>query len=127
MNMALRVVTGLPALLFLGIAARLLIDPAAAVAQLGMPLLEGMGRSTQLGDLSAFFLTGGIMILLGVFTLNRTWFYAVALLLGSTAVFRTLAWLIHDAALATESIAVEVVVTVLVLVAAQQVSQSTPP
>ena len=119
MNMALRIITALPGILFLSIAARFMFDPAGAAAQLGMPLLEGIGRSTQLGDLSGFFLTAGSMILLGVITQHRTWFYAVALLIGSTAVFRILAWLLHDAALATESIAVEVVVTVLVLVTAR--------
>ena len=126
MNKALRIITAVPGILFLGIAARWMFDPAGAAAQLGMPLLEGMGRSTQIGDLSGFFLAAGGMILLGVITLHRTWFYAVALLIGSTAIFRILAWLVHDAGLATESIAIEVVVTVLVLVAARQAAAAQP-
>ncbi len=42
------------------------VDPATAAGQLGMPLLEGAGLSTQVGDLTAFFLSIGVMTLLGI-------------------------------------------------------------
>ena len=31
-------------------------DPASAAANLGMPLLDDLGRSTQIGDFTAFFI-----------------------------------------------------------------------
>lgn len=118
MNTLLRVFVALPALLFLAIGVRWLIDPTGAAAELGMPLLEGLGRSTQIGDLTAFFIGASAMIGLGLITANRTWFYAPALLLILTAVFRTVAWLAHDAPFATPQIAVEVIVACLLIFAA---------
>ena len=124
LNKTLRVIATLPGLLFLSMGIRWIVAPEAVAKELGMPLLDGMARSTQIGDLASFFVALGCMILLGVFTLQRTWFYAAAMLLGGAAVFRTLAWMMHDAALATESIAVEVVVTAILLTAAVRLTRA---
>jgi hypothetical protein len=121
MNKAVKVVACLPAILFALMGVRWLADPGGAAASLGMPLLEGLGRSTQIGDLSAFFVTASVLILLGVFTGKREWLYAPALLLGSTAIFRTVAWAAHGAAFATSAIVVEVVSTGILLFAASRI------
>ncbi len=115
-NKILRVVTVLPGILFVVIGVGWIIDPASAAAGVGMPLLEGVGRSTQIGDLGAFFLTMGLLILVGVTTLKRVWFYPPMMLLGLAATFRIIAWLVHGAALAGSMIAVEVIVTTLLFV-----------
>ena len=124
MNKAIKIVTCLPAILFGLMGIRWLVDPAGAAGGLGMPLLEGLGRSTQIGDLGAFFVTLSVLILLGVITGKREWFYAPALLLGLTALFRVVAWLAHGAAFATAAIVVEVVSTAILLVAATRTSPS---
>jgi hypothetical protein len=124
MNKALKVIVALPAILFIVIGLRWLIDPAGVAAEFGMPLLDGLGRSTQIGDLGAFFIGGGVMIFLGVFTQQRAWFLAPAIMLGFTAVFRLVAWAAHDAAFATQQIAVEVVVATLLLFAASRTGRS---
>ncbi len=123
MNKVLRVVVILPAILFIVTGLRWLVDPTAAAAALGMPLLDGIGRSSQIGDVGGFFLAGGIMVLLGVITGKRAWFQAPALLLMTIAIFRLLAWLLHGAALATPMIAVEVVLTVLFVFAASRLAK----
>lgn len=115
-NKILRVVTVLPGILFVVIGVGWIIDPASAAAGVGMPLLEGVARSTQIGDLGAFFLTMGLLILIGVTTLKRVWFYPPMMLLGLAATFRIVAWLVHGAALAGSMIAVEVIVTTLLFV-----------
>jgi len=115
-NKILRVVTVLPGILFVVIGVGWIIDPASAAAGVGMPLLEGVARSTQIGDLGAFFLTMGLLILVGVTTLKRVWFYPPMMLLGLAATFRIIAWLVHGAALAGSMIAVEVIVTTLLFV-----------
>ena len=102
---------------------RWLVDPAGAAGDMGMPLLEGLGLSSQIGDLGAFFFCGGAMVLLGALTGNRVWFQAPALLLATTAVFRGLAWAVHGATLAVPQIAVEVVLTALLLAAATRLSR----
>ena len=115
-NKILRVVTVLPGILFVVIGVGWIIDPASAAAGVGMPLLEGVGRSTQIGDLGSFFLTMGLLILVGVTTLERAWFYPPMMLLGLAAMFRLVAWLVHGAALAGSMIAVEIIVTALLYV-----------
>lgn len=120
MNKVLKVIVAVPAILFLLIGLRWLFAPAGVAGEFGMPLLDGLGRSTQIGDLGAFFIGGAVMMLLGVLTQNRTWFLAPALLLALTALFRVLAWGIHDASFAATQIAVEVVVAGLLLFAASK-------
>ena len=115
-NKILRVVTVLPGILFVVIGVGWIIDPASAAAGVGMPLLEGVGRSTQIGDLGSFFLAMGLLILVGVTTLERVWFYPPMMLLGLAAIFRVVAWLVHGAALAGSMIAVEIIVTALLYV-----------
>ena len=111
---------GLPALLMLVMGVHWIVDPASAAQGLGMPYLEGEGRSTQIGDMTSFFIGVGVMVLMGLWTENRTWLYSASLLLGGTAVFRTLAWFVHDASFATVSIAIEVISVALFLTAASQ-------
>ncbi len=115
-NKILRVVTVLPGILFVVIGVGWVVDPASAAAGVGMPLLEGVGRSTQIGDLGSFFLAMGLLILVGVTTLDRAWFYPPMMLLGLAAIFRIVAWLVHGAALAGSMIAVEIIVTALLYV-----------
>ena len=92
-----------------------LIYPAASAEALGMSLLSGEGLSTQIGDLSSFFLVLGSFMLLGSYTKQKHWFYAPIALLGLAAISRTIAYLFHDAAFATQSIMVEVLVACLLL------------
>ena len=115
-NKVLRVVAALPGILFVVMGVRWVIDPAAAAAEVGMPLLEGVGLSTQIGDLGAFFLTMGLLILIGVTTLKRVWFYPPMMLLGLAASFRIIAWLGQGAALAGSLIAAEIIIATLLLV-----------
>ena len=118
MTKALRIITALPGILFLSIGLRWLFTPATVAAELKMPMLEGMARSSQIGDLGSYFTGMGLMILIGVVGTQRIWLFAAAILVGGAAFYRTMAWIFQDAALATDSITIEVVVTVLVLATA---------
>jgi hypothetical protein len=120
MNKILRVIVALPGILFVVIGLSWLVDPAGAAKNLGMTLFDGLGRSSQIADFGAFFTTGGCLVLIGVITQKRTWLYAPAMMLCFAAVFRILAWLIQGAAFAGPQIAVEVVLTGLLLFAASR-------
>lgn len=122
MNKLLQVLVVLPAILFIVIGLRWAVDPAGAAAALGMTLMEGVGRSSQMADVGTFFLAMGMLMLVAVITAQRSWFHVPALILFCAAIFRIVAWLFHDAALAADMIAVEVVVGVLLLVAAARLS-----
>jgi hypothetical protein len=123
MKTLFRVLVILPALLFIVMGLRWAIDPTGAAAGLGMTLLEGVGRSSQIGDVGALFLSMGTMMLIALITANRVWLFAPALMLTLIAVFRLLAWSFHDADLALNSIIVELVVTAVLLAASSRLPQ----
>jgi hypothetical protein len=123
MKTVLRVLVTLPAVLFVVMGLRWITDPEGAAAGLGMTLLEGVGRSSQIGDVGTFFLSMGIMMLLALITARRSWFYAPALMLSLVALLRVLAWLLHDAALALDMIVVEVVIASILLFASTRLAQ----
>ena len=118
--MALRLAAGIIGAFYLIQGINWIAKPGAAAEALGMPLLDGIARSTQIGDMASFFVALGTMSLLGAVRMNPLWLHAAALLLGGAAVMRTLAWLFHDAAFAGVFIGVEVVSAgALVLVASR--------
>ena len=83
MKQILRWIVGLVGVLFVAAGLRWLVDPAGAAATLGMPLLTGVGLSSQIGDMAAFFVTLGSTVLVGALTRRRLWFYPPMLLLGT--------------------------------------------
>ena len=125
MNSLLRALVALPAIGFLVIGLRWDIDPSSAASDLGMTLLSGVGRSSQIGDVGALFLSMGSMILIALTTGQRSWFYAPALMLSLIAVLRILAWLLHGAALTLDMIILEVIVASLLLLASSRLSRET--
>ena len=66
-------------------------SPREAAQSLGMKLLEGIGRSTQISDFSSFFLSITVVCALGVYLKQAQWLIAAAIVLGSAALFRSLA------------------------------------
>ena len=120
MNVALKAVVLLCGVLFIVTGLRWLLAPAGVAPEFGLALSTGVGLSSQIGDMSAFFLTLGMSILMGLITRRAIWYYPPMILLSLTAVGRILAWLLHDAALATGLIAPEVVVALILLTASRR-------
>ena len=120
MNIVLRAVVLLCGVLFIVTGLRWLLAPAGVAPEFGLALSSGVGLSSQIGDMSAFFLTLGVCILMGLATQRSVWYYPPIILLSVTAVGRVLAWLLHDAALATDLIAPEVIVALILLIASRR-------
>ncbi len=97
-----------------------LVDPARVAAGLGMPLLDGLGRSTQIGDFASFFLTAGVTMLVGSRPGRARLLYVPAGLVGGAAVTRTLAFALHGAELAVTFIAIELATGLLLVAAARR-------
>ena len=117
------VVLALPALLFITTGLRWLIDPVGVAPELGLTLESGLGLSTQIGDLSAFFLVAGLCILVGLVTTERTWFYPAIMLLITAALGRTVAWFLHGAMFAPDLILFEIVVALLLLLGSRLIAE----
>ena len=120
MNVALRAIVLLCGVLFIITGLRWLLAPAGVAPEFGLVLSSGIGLSSQIGDMSAFFLTLGVCILMGLITQRAIWYYPPIILLSLTAVGRLLAWLLHDAALAMNLIAPEVIVALILLIASRR-------
>lgn len=115
MNVLYRLLPVLPAILFVVIGLQWVVDPSGAASTLGMPLLDGLGRSSQIGDIGAVFLGAGFMILIASVSRNKAWLYAPALMVLLIAVFRILAWLFHSTPLAPQMVLTELLIASLLL------------
>ncbi len=119
MRAGLRIVTVLMGIGFALQGFGWLAAPQRAAATLGMPVLDGVARSTQIGDFAAFFLTLGLSILFAIGLGRVRLLYFPASLLGSAALCRTVAWAAHEAAFATTFIVVEIVASAILLATAR--------
>ena len=118
MNAPLRLVVRILGVVFTLQGIGWLVAPGRAAESLGMPLLDGLGRSTQIGDFAAFFFTAGVAMLVGTRPGRARVLILPAALLGSAAFCRAIAWLLHGAAFAAFFIAVEIAAALLLLRAA---------
>ena len=107
--MVARILSGIVGLFMLWTCLGWLMDPEAAAIGLAMPLLEGMGGNTQIGDFTSFFFTAGLFACIGAYKAEYTWLYASISLLGSAAIFRSLAVVLHGSEPLTQAIVAEIV------------------
>jgi hypothetical protein len=121
MKNVLRIVAGLVGILFFLNGLQWIISPANVAKSLGMPLLEGVGLSTQIGDLGSFFITVGAMTLIGAISTTRHWFYAPSMLLLVAALYRTLSTLLYGAPFVMSAIVVEVSVGLFLIFAGSRI------
>jgi|TARA_B100000287_G_scaffold357428_1_gene348690 hypothetical protein len=121
MKNVLRIVAGLVGILFFLNGLQWIISPANVAESLGMPLLEGGGLSTQIGDLGSFFITVGAMTLIGAISTTRHWFYAPSMLLLVAALYRTLSTLLYGAPFVMSAIVVEVSVGLFLIFAGSRI------
>ena len=113
--MVARILSGIVGLFMLWTCLGWLTDPATAAAALAMPLLEGMGGNTQIGDFTSFFFTAGLFACIGAYRSEHAWLYASISLLGSAAVFRSLAVVTHGSEPLTMAIIFEIVMVAFLI------------
>ncbi|MGA1737065.1 MAG: hypothetical protein EBU29_05515 [Gammaproteobacteria bacterium] len=123
MKKVLTAVLGFFAVLFVSYGVRWLAFPGGIAPDFGLQLGDGLGLSSLLGDLGAFFLTLGLCLAAALLTGRRLWFYPPAMLLLFAALGRTLAWLLHGAAFAVPMIVVELLVGGLILLGARTLAE----
>jgi hypothetical protein len=127
MHPAWRIAAAVPAGVFILIGLAWLVAPGFASAQMRMPLLEGDGLSTQIGDLAALFLTLGGSIAIALMTYRAVWLYPAVMLLGFAAAGRVIVWLGHGASLPLDMIIVEVTVAGLLILLARKMAAAGDP
>ena len=102
----------LPGIFFLFTGFQWLVAPESAASALMMPLLSGAGLGSQIGDIGGLFLGMGLLVMGAVTTRKGEWPFAVAVLLSCIAVYRVLAFSLHDATLSMQSAVFELVLAV---------------
>ncbi len=123
MNKFLVVLNAINGILFIAIGLLWVIFPYEAGANFGiLEISEGLGRSSLIGDVGSYFFCIGLMMILAAYTLRSIWFYAPAMLLGVTALFRVISWAAHDATFATQFIIIEILLITLLLVTSKKMS-----
>lgn len=124
MNKILKLMILLPAIVFIVMGLQWLVAPAGVAAGLGLTLEQGLGLSSQIGDLASFFLSIGSCMLIALISERRVWFYPPMMMLAITAVGRTIAWLVHDATLAVSSILIELIVVLILFIASKRLAKA---
>ena len=87
--------------------------PETMAERSGITFVEGMGRSTLIGDFGSHFFATGVLVLLGLYTRQSQWLYGAAIAIATTGVWRFLAWIFHDAPFASTPITIEIIATAL--------------
>ena len=123
--MLARILSGIVGLFMLWTCLGWLMDPEAAAMGLAMPLLEGMGGNTQIGDFTSFFFTAGLFACIGAYRAEYAWLYASISLLGSAAIFRSLAVVAHGSDPLTMAIIFEIIMTAILILSVYLMKKET--
>ncbi len=123
MNKFLIILNTINGFIFIVLGLVWIISPYDAGANFGILVIpEGLGRSSLIGDVGSYFFCIGLMMILAAYTLKNIWFYAPAMLLSVTAIFRIISWVAHDATFATQFIIIEIVLVAILLITSRKVS-----
>ena len=101
------------------------VHPAAAADMLGASLLDGTGRTTQIGDSGAFFVGAGSMLLWGALRKVPTLLIAGGGLVGLVIPGRVLSASIHGGSQTPDEIIAECVILFLAVATAAAVNRGT--
>ncbi|WP_240554868.1 hypothetical protein [Oceanicoccus sagamiensis] len=65
----------IPAILFVVMGVRWLVAPAGVAPNFGLTLSDGLGLSSQIGNMAGFFLVLGSCMLIALISGHRSWYY----------------------------------------------------
>ncbi len=93
MTLALKIVSGLFALLFLFMGAGFMFDPVGSAGGVGLSPLGELGLNTLRGDMGGLFLASTALIGLGLLLKRGDWLLAVAILMLFIAAGRVIGFI----------------------------------
>ena len=120
----LRTLTGISGLGLLVFGLGWWVHPAAAAEMLGATLLDGTGRTAQIGDSGAFFVGAGTMLLWGALRKMPTLLLAGGGLIGLVVPGRVLSASMHGGSQTPDEIIAECILLLLAVITAAAVSRS---
>ena len=129
--MIARILSGLVGAVMIISAIGWIIDPAAAAA--GLEIKESLndvggetllGKNTLIGDFTSFFFTAGILSCIGAYKNEHEWLYGPLVLLGSAAIFRLTAGVIHGTEFLVTAIISEVLFAIMLIISINLMKKS---
>ena len=113
--MIARILSGLIGVLMLLNCLWWILDPSTAAEGLAMPLLEGLGSNSQIGDFTSFFFTAGLFACIGAYRAEHIWLYPTISLIGSAAFFRSYAVVAHGSDPLVSTIMIEIIMSAILI------------
>ena len=113
--MIARILSGLIGVLMLLNCLWWILDPSTAAEGLAMPLLEGLGSNSQIGDFTSFFFTAGQFACIGAYRAEHIWLYPTISLIGSASFFRSYAVVAHGSDPLVSTIIIEIIMSVILI------------
>ena len=123
MLFALRLLTVLSGLGLLVFGLGWWVHPGPAAEMLGATLLEGTGRTAQIGDSGAFFVGAGMMLAWGAIRGQTSVLLAGGLLVGLVVPGRAASAMYHGGSWTPDEIVAECVITILALTTAKLIQR----
>ena len=100
------------------IALRWILSPEDSANSLGMVLLDGAGRNTQIRDFTALFASTSIFCFISITNRQYQWIFSSGIVFSLIALISVLASQIHDAPLTYSSLIAEIIFAVMAFASA---------
>ena len=100
------------------IALRWILSPEDSANSLGMVLLDGAGRNTQIRDFTALFASTSIFCFLSITTRQYQWIFSSGIVFSLIALISVLASQLHDAPLTYSSLIAEIIFALMAFTSA---------
>ena len=110
--------SGILGLVLAIIALRWILSPEDSANSLGMILLDGAGRNTQIRDFTALFASTSIFCFLSIATKQFQWIFSSGIVFTLIALIGVLASQLHDAPLSYSSLIAEIIFAVMAFTSA---------
>ena len=110
--------SGILGLVLAIIALRWILSPEDSANSLGMVLLDGAGRNTQIRDFTALFASTSIFCFLSITTRQYQWIFSSGIVFSLIALISVLASQLHDAPLTYSSLIAEIIFAVMAFTSA---------
>ena len=101
--------SGILGLVLAIIALRWILSPEDSANSLGMVLLDGAGRNTQIRDFTALFASTSIFCFISITTRQYQWIFSSGIVFLLIALISVLASQLHDAPLTYSSLIAEII------------------
>ena len=100
------------------IALRWILSPEDSANALGMVLLDGAGKNTQIRDFTALFTSTSIFCFLSIATRQYQWIFSTGIVFSLIALISLLASQLHDAPLTYSSLIAEIIFSIMAFTSA---------